>query len=144
VIVGIDTDVLVHWIMEGAPRHRAARRFVTRQVKRGNQLGLTQQVVMELVHVVTDPRRFEHPLAMRQAIEAARALWAAPEVVRILPAPGSLERACDLLLRHRLGRKRILDTVLAAVLESAGVEQLASFNGSDYRVFGFIQVVEPA
>jgi predicted nucleic acid-binding protein len=43
-----------------------------------------------------------------------------------------------------LGRKRILDTVLAAVLESAGVEQLASFNGSDYRVFGFIQVVEPA
>jgi predicted nucleic acid-binding protein len=144
VIVGIDTDVLVHWVMQGAPRHRAARRFVRKQVARGHQLGVAQQVLMEFVHVVTDARRFERPLTMKQAVTTARALWVAPETARIIPAIGSMERTCELLLQHRLGRKRVLDTMLAAVLEAAGVEVLATFNGDDYRVFGFLEVVEPA
>jgi predicted nucleic acid-binding protein len=143
VIIGIDTDVLVHWVMAGAPRHRAARRFIARELERGHQLGITQQVLMELVHVVTDARRFEHPLPMKPAIETAHTVWTAPETAQVLPAPGSFERACDLLVRHRLGRKRLLDTMLAAILQTAGIDRLATFNGADYRVFSFLEIVEP-
>jgi predicted nucleic acid-binding protein len=46
-------------------------------------------------------------------------------------------------VRHRLGRKRLLDTMLAAILESAGIDRLATFNGDDYAVFPFLDVVEP-
>lgn len=42
------------------------------------------------------------------------------------------------------GRKRVLDTVLAATLESAGVSRLATFNVDDFSVFGFLEVVSPA
>lgn len=143
-IVGVDTDVLAHWLMAGASRHHAARAFLAREVEQGNQLGLTQQVIAELVHVITDGRRFERPLTMQAAIDAARHVWTAPEVVRIVPAPGALERALDLLKSYRLGRKRILDTMLAAILEAAGVTRLATFNGDDFRVFGFLEIDEPA
>ena len=64
-IIGIDTDVLVHWAMEGATHHRAVRRFVETEVsRRDGRLGLTPQVLYEALHVCTDKRRFARPLEM--------------------------------------------------------------------------------
>jgi predicted nucleic acid-binding protein len=52
-------------------------------------------------------------------------------------------RTLELMERHRLGRRRILDTALAATLEGAGIRRLATFNGDGFRVFPFLDVVEP-
>jgi predicted nucleic acid-binding protein len=81
---------------------------------------------------------------MRQAIALTRALWDGKETARILPGPTVVHRMLDLLATMRLGRKRILDTALAATLESAGVTRLATLNAADFRVFSFLEVVDPA
>ena len=44
---------------------------------------------------------------------------------------------------HNLGRKRILDTYLAATYSSAGIRRIASSNGRDFSVFGVFEVLEP-
>ena len=143
-ILALDTDVLVSWAMQGTPRHRASRRLLEREVYEGDgQLGLTMQVLLEFVHVSTDPRRFATPLPMEGALRLARGLWDGREVVRLLPSPTVMHRTLELLDRLRLGRKRILDTALAATLEAAGVERLATFNGRDYAVFPFLKTVAP-
>ncbi|MDA2925086.1 PIN domain-containing protein [Acidobacteria bacterium AH-259-L09] len=143
-IVGIDTDVLVHWAMDGARHHRVVRRFFEAEVReRSSQLGLTSQVIFEFLHVCTDARRFEHPLSMEAALHVVRELWDGPEVVRILPAPIVVHRTVELLEQLRLGRKRILDTALAATLEAAGVACLATFNREDFQVFPFLEVITP-
>jgi predicted nucleic acid-binding protein len=141
--LGIDTDVLVNWAMAGAPHHLAARRFVERQVAAGRQLGITPQVVFEFIHIVSDPRRFEKPLPMDRAVDIAREIWDAPETVRLAPPPAMLHRALELLRSLGLGRKRILDTALAATLENAGVDQLATYNVKDFEGFGFERVFDP-
>jgi hypothetical protein len=41
------------------------------------------------------------------------------------------------------GRKRILDTHLAAVLHTAGVRRLLTFNPTDFVVFGVLEPVVP-
>jgi predicted nucleic acid-binding protein len=56
---------------------------------------------------------------------------------------GTVSRVIQLMRRWRLGRRRVLDTVLAATLESAGVSRLATFNVDDFSVFGFLEVVSP-
>lgn len=142
-IVALDTDVIVNWAMEGAPHHRAARRFLASEVEERRQLGLVPQVLYEFIHVSTDARRFENPLSMEQAILLGRELWDGNEVVRLTPGLTVLHRALDLLTSLRLGRKRTLDTVLAATLEAAGVRRFATFNGQDFRVFPFLEVVTP-
>ena len=143
-ILGLDTDVLVSWAMEGAPRHRASRRLLEKELgKPGGRLGLTAQVLFEFIHVCTDPRRFEAPLSMERAADMARGIWNATEVVRVQPGPGALDRTLELLLSLKLGRKRILDTALAAALESAGIRRLATFNGRDFEIFPFLDVVSP-
>jgi len=143
--LGIDTDVLVNWAMSGSPHHDAARRLLESEIaKSGAPIALTPQVLFEFVHVVTDPRRFERPMEMKKAVSVAGDLWDAPETVRVLPGATMLHRVLELLDGLRLGRKRILDTALAVTLCDAGVRRLATFNGRDYAVFTFIEVVDPS
>jgi predicted nucleic acid-binding protein len=144
VIVGVDTDVLVAWTIRESPFHQRVRRWLRGLVAAdGLRLGLTPQVGHEWLHVVTDPRRFAAPPPLTEAVEMLRGVWESQEVVEVLPGPRVLARTLDLLRRHRLGRKRILDTALAATLENAGIERLATFNGRDYRVFPFLEPIEP-
>lgn len=142
-ILGIDTDVLVSWLVKVSPRHVDARRLIENQVReRGGLLALTPLVVQEFLHVVTDPRRFEEPLSMPEAIQRIEEIWESKEVVRILPSAEVLSRTLELLADLRLGRKRILDTALAATLESAEVRRLATFNPGDFRIFDFLELVD--
>jgi predicted nucleic acid-binding protein len=143
-IIGVDTDVLVNGLMDGAPNHDAARHFLrVATVERGHQLGLAAQSMHELIHICTDPRRFENPLSMDEAVRYSRALWDGAEVVRLLPSATVFHRTLELLTSLKLGRKRILDTALAATLEAASVGQLATFNARDFEAFDFLNVIVP-
>ena len=142
-IVAVDTDVLVNWLMKGAPRHAAARRFVDEAIENNDQLGIAAQTMHELIHICTDARRFEKPLSTDEAIDYSRKLWDGGGVVRLAPSSAVFHRTLDLLSTLKLGRKRILDTVLAATLEASGIEILATFNAKDFEIFNFLEVVVP-
>lgn len=143
-MLGVDTDVLVSWAMEGSAHHAASRRLIESELgRRAGRLGITTQVLFEFLHVCTDLRRFEVPLSMERANGVARGIWNASEVERIQPGSAVFERTLELLLSLKLGRKRILDTALAAALESAGIRRLATFNARDFEVFPFLEVVTP-
>ncbi len=79
---------------------------------------------------------------MPEAIQRIEAIWDSEEVVRLLPTAEVLSRTLELLAELRLGRKRILDTALAATLESAEVRRLATFNPRDFRIFDFLELVD--
>ncbi|HEY0781159.1 MAG TPA: PIN domain-containing protein, partial [Thermoanaerobaculia bacterium] len=120
-ILGIDTDVLIAWAMAGTPFHGAIRRLFEVEIReRGGRLALTPQVIQEFLHISTDPRRFERPFSMAEALRLCRSLIEARETLWIVPTRDVLPRTLDLLAELRLGRKRILDTALAATLECAG------------------------
>ncbi len=142
-ILGIDTDVLINWVMEGTAHHLATRRLLAREVEQNRRWGVTPQVLYEFIHICTDPRRFENPLSMEQAISWSRAIWDDKDVVRLLPSATVLHRVLELMKASRLGRKRILDTALAATLESAGVKKVATLNAKDFDVFPFLETVVP-
>jgi predicted nucleic acid-binding protein len=80
---------------------------------------------------------------MEQAISWSRAIWDDKDVVRLLPSATVLHRVLELMKASRLGRKRILDTALAATLESAGVKKVATLNAKDFDVFPFLETVVP-
>jgi predicted nucleic acid-binding protein len=143
-VLGVDTDALVHWAMEQAPQHQSIRRCFADEIQRGGRLGLTPQVLQEFLHVATDARRFEHPLAMTEALRLSLELWRAKEVEQIVPAANTHDRLCELMDRHQLGRRRIHDTALAVTLEQAGVTRLATLNGRDFEVFSFLELIDPA
>ncbi len=82
-------------------------------------------------------------MSMDAAIGYSRSIWDASDVRRLSPSAAVFHRTLELLSTLKLGRKRILDTALAATLEACSVERLATFNDKDFEIFGFLDIVVP-
>jgi toxin-antitoxin system PIN domain toxin len=143
--VGVDTNVLVEAHVPGCSRHREAREYLLQQLRVSDvTLILTTLVLQEFVHVITDSRRFASSPPMAEALAMA-AGYLSRDNVECLPVEAeSLRFAFELLDRHRLGRNRIADTVLAATLLTHGVHRLATFNSRDFALFEPLRAFEPA
>jgi predicted nucleic acid-binding protein len=134
---GIDTTFLVQVEVREIPGHEEARGWLNEALARHPQpLALAPQVLTEFVHVVTDPRRFASPLSMEEALEKAQGWWEASEVKPVYPSLDSTRLGLLWLRQHRLGRKRLLDTQLAATYYAVGVTRLLTSNIRDFEIFG--------
>jgi predicted nucleic acid-binding protein len=116
---------------------------LTRLLGAGDLIGIAPQVLAEFIHIVTDPRRFTHPLDMAAARRLAEQWWAAREVVQIFPDGGATKQFLDWLALFSLGRKRLLDTLLAATYRQAGIHSLLTTNPADFGVFGVFTCITP-
>jgi len=136
-MLGIDTTFLVQVELREAPNHSQARAWLDGALDcAGPFLALAPQVLTEFVHVVTDAKRFATPLAMEDALDRAQLWWEAREVRQVFPSVESTHLCLKWLRAHRLGRKRLLDTQLAATYAAAGVTELLTANSADFAVFG--------
>jgi hypothetical protein len=61
----------------------------------------------------------------------------------IQASDASLAQTLEWMRRHKLGRKRILDTHLAAVLYTNGATRLLTSNPADFALFTVLQTVTP-
>jgi predicted nucleic acid-binding protein len=137
-MIGADTTFLVQLELSELPAHHAAHELLQREILQPQvPLALAPQVLAEFIHVVTDPRRFQKPLTADEAVAAARFWWNASEVQHVFPTSESTALFLDWMQRHQLGRKRILDTQLAAILWAAGARQVLTANPADFELFGF-------
>ena len=100
-------------------------------------------MLYEFIHVVTDGRRFAIPLEMSEALSQADRIWKARETRQIHPTPGVLPLSLDLMRNLKLGRKRILDTVLAATFQVHGVSRVLTLDAAGFGIFPFLEVVAP-
>jgi toxin-antitoxin system PIN domain toxin len=140
--VGVDTGVLVAVTVREHPAHAAAWRWFVDEVRgRDGAMALAPQVLAEYAHVVTDPRRFERPLSMADALAVASRWWHARECRQVTADGDAVAIFLDWMAEHRLGRKRLLDTMLAASYRAAGVSRLVTTDGRDFEVFGGFEVV---
>ena len=80
---------------------------------------------------------------MPEALEAARRWADAADVDCVSPGEGALQWLLDAMQRHHLGRKRMLDTLLAATRHSAGVRSILTLNEADFAIFPDISCLGP-
>jgi predicted nucleic acid-binding protein len=133
---GLDTSFLVALEVSRHALHRRVRSHCDKLLTRGDRLALAPQVLAEFIHVVTDDRRFSVPLSVEAAIERTSAWWHAEEVLPIYPGAETTRLFLSWLMQFRLGRKRLLDTLLAATWHTAGVNQILTLNWTHFEVYG--------
>lgn len=142
-IHGIDSGFLIAAEVAEHPKHGAARRTLSELVIAGDRLALAPQVLAEFLHIVTDSRRFTRPLHMREARETAQQWWTAREVEHVFPNAAAAHQFFEWLERFSLGRKRLLDTLLAATYAQAGIRSIVTTNAADFAVFEALRCIEP-
>lgn len=139
---GLDTSFLVAVEVAGHKDHRIARAIAESLRRRGDRFVIAPQILAEFLHVVTDSKRFSSPLPMEQALHRARAWWNSKEVDWALPDERTVTWFFHAMAESGLGRKRLLDTLLAGTFRSAGVSSLLTLNPDDFRGFGVFQCVK--
>lgn len=129
-MIGIDTNILVAHSIPDHPLHGRVRKRIDQFLSEGRNFAITSGVLAEFIHVVTDPKRFENPLTMEEALESV-CIWSdAQEVLLQHPDHEAHQLWLRWLGRHRLGRKRLLDTLIAATWYVAGVREIFTLNPS--------------
>jgi predicted nucleic acid-binding protein len=114
---------------------------ITSLRRKGDRFVLAPQVLAEFVHVVTDPRRFSSPLAIELALQRAEAWWNSKEVEWALPDESSVAWFLAAMAKGRLGRNRLLDTLLAGTLRAAAVHSILTLNCADFEIFDEFECV---
>jgi predicted nucleic acid-binding protein len=141
-LIGIDTSVLIAYEDRDHAEHARVVQLLRKRMKRGERLVLCPQVIAEFIHVATDARRFARPLTMVQALSRAEWWRSVGECRWVYPDEASIELFLEWMATHRLGRMRVLDTMLAATLAAQGVTKLATLNAGDFRGFDRFDFVE--
>jgi predicted nucleic acid-binding protein len=142
-IYGLDTGFLVAVEVVEHLDHAAARHCLARLLTAGDLIAIAPQVLAEFIHIVTDTRRFTRPLDMAAARRIAEQWWTAREVQRVFPDDAATWQFLTWLQQFLLGRKRLLDTLLAATYGQAGIRSVLTTNPADFAVFGIFSYVTP-
>jgi predicted nucleic acid-binding protein len=143
-ICGIDANVLIYSAIESMPEHRRVLAFFDRRVLTGElTCAITFPVLLEFLHITTDPRRFSQPLTLAESLAIAEQYWNASNWRQILPQPGTGTRAISLMRRHHLGRNRLLDTYFAATLLDNGITSLITCDTKHFQVFRELSLLDP-
>jgi len=140
---GLDTGFLVAAEVTEHAEHTEARATLARLLGAGDRIAIAPQVLAEFIPIVTDPRRFTHPLDMATARQLAEQWWTASEVVPVFPDNGATRQFFGWLAQFSLGRQRLLDTLLAATYRQAGIQSLLTTNPADFGVFGVFTCITP-
>jgi predicted nucleic acid-binding protein len=123
-IHGLDTGFLVAAEVREHGAHADARATLPHVLSAGDVIAIAPQVLAEFIHVVTDPRRFTQPLDMNAARQVAEQWWTSSDVVQAFPDAGAVRQFLTWIQQFSLGRKRLLDTLLAATYRQAGIQSL--------------------
>jgi predicted nucleic acid-binding protein len=139
----MDTSFLVIVEMREHAEHLSARGILAQYLAAGDQVVIVPQVLTEFIHVVTDSRRFTQPLDITQACVIAQQWWTSKDVVQVFPDNAAMQQFFSWLRQFSLGRKRLLDTLLAATYHQAAIQSILTDNPGDFTVFGVFNCITP-
>jgi uncharacterized protein len=142
-MIGLDCNILVQLAFAEHPANTKSQKMVAAEIESGTDLVFPSLIITKFLHIVTDGRRFSPPFTMAEAVAWIQEFMANPAVRLLQSTPTSLDQTLQWLTQFNLGRKRILDTHLAAVLHTNGVRRLLTSNPSDFAVFGVLETVTP-
>ncbi len=101
---------------------------------RGDGVAIAPQVFAEFLPVATDARRFQTPFSIENGLGESERRQNAAETEHLLPTELSIARFDDWMRNHNPGRKRWLDTLLAATCREAGITSLLTLKTDDFIV----------
>jgi predicted nucleic acid-binding protein len=141
---GLDTNVLIYTHMPALADHESVSGVVAGLAGRDDAMLVVSPLVLhEFVHVITDNRRFDPPVTMPEVIALSQQYLNRSNVECVDVTAVAWELALDFLVRHRLGRKRVADALLAATYLASGVNHLLTCNPADFTAFDRLVVIDP-
>ncbi|MSU57720.1 MAG: PIN domain-containing protein [Pedosphaera sp.] len=137
-----DTNLLLRLADPASSQHPIATDALARLLGQGDEVYLTPQNFIEFWAVATRP--VEANGFGWNSERTAREVTELQERFPLLPdSPEIFTRWLELVKQLPVHGKRVHDARLVAVLQAHAIEQLITFNTSDFNVFESLSLVDP-
>lgn len=136
-----DINLLLYATFASFEQHAAARAWFERILNGDQQLLLPGVTVFGFVRIATNPRIFERPMAIEDALAPVEAWFAQPHVHFLAPGPRHLEIAFGLL--RALGAAKNLTTDVQLAAHAIENQALLCSNDTDFARFSGLRWENP-
>jgi toxin-antitoxin system PIN domain toxin len=109
-----DVNLLLYATISGFPEHTRARRWWEELLGGDNEVGLAAPALFGFVRICTNPRIFDRPLAVDDAVTRVEEWLDQPSVRFLQPGPRHIEIAFRLLRQLGAASNLTTDVQLAA------------------------------
>ena len=137
----IDSNVLISSYDVTEQQHKLSYLLLQQAMKGQMKGALAHQNLLEYVAVVTDSRRVEHPLSLREAFLNIDIYTAS--LTLIYPKVTTVSTLQDLSKAKSAPRMKIFDLYLAATALDNGITQICTWNIADFMGIPKIEAVSP-
>ena len=143
-IYAIDANILVYAYNLDSPLNPRASAFLEEDILTRNiKACLPYQSLYEFYAIITDPRRVEQPVELKEAREVIGAYIRARNVPKIYPRKSNLKNTFELLSKYNITKQEIFDVVFVATLLDNGVDGIITINTKHFERFAFLKVLNP-
>ncbi|HET8928208.1 MAG TPA: type II toxin-antitoxin system VapC family toxin [Microbacterium sp.] len=111
----VDANVLLYAVDADARHHDAARRWLDAAISGADTVLLPWVCALAFLRLTTNPRVYEEPLTVDEAIDIVAGWMRQPAVITPEPAAGHLERVREMLRDTGTGGNLVTDAHLAAM-----------------------------
>ncbi len=134
----LDTNVLVHAVYSGSPRHQAAAHLVEIGLRQGGRFCIAPQNLVEFAAVVTRGRFVHPPLSEAEAARMATLLYRSRRLRKIYPKRGAVMRAIRTGAALGIRGAAWYDLFLAVTMQDAGIRVIITENTADFQKLAFV------
>ena len=137
----LDANILLYAYQADTPHHAAAAKWIERQFKGRDVIGLPWITIWAFLRVSTNPRAWPRPMPAHKAFQIVREWLAMPGVAIVHPGPRHAELLERLVGDYGAGGPMVTDAALAALAIENGAA-LASTD-RDFSRFEGLRWVNP-
>lgn len=123
-MIALDTNILVYARRRESVHHVAARKLLTGLAEGDEPWALPWPCVYEYLRVVTHPRIFDPPTALRQALDDLESLLDSPALTMIGEGPGHASHLRRAIESGGASGNLVHDAHIAALIQEHGVREL--------------------
>ncbi|RIK78556.1 hypothetical protein DCC62_07275 [candidate division KSB1 bacterium] len=140
-VVFIDTNVWVARMFADHPFHERARERLNELVQGEKRLGLSSQIIREIISVCTLGRNLSRAMAWEELRMQLDPIFS--QTIFLNETEFSAKLLIELGQRLAIRGKQIHDTNIVAVMLAHEVPRLVTFNPDDFKRFDEIELIVP-
>jgi uncharacterized protein len=141
-LIAVDTNILIYAHREDSPFHSPAARCITELAEGHAAWAIPWPCLHEFIAIVTHPRVYRPPTAMRAACDQVDAWIESPSLTLLTEADGYWMQLRSVIMSGQVVGPRVHDARIAAICRQNGVRELWSAD-RDFSRFSEISVINP-
>lgn len=140
-MIVLDANVLLYAYDVGSRSHARCREWLESALNGDGQIAIPWQTILAFIRIATNPRAFNKPLDIADAVDIVETWLARPHVVVLTPGAGYWVALKKQLLEAQVSGPLVTDAALAALALERGAR--IATTDRDFRRFDGLKILDP-